>query len=376
MAVRLQHPHSAFVGRWERHEADVLRRQVQRFGQAADEVLAAEDGHDFARLEEPSDLVCLRQVRKPPHHAPTDQVLQISRRLQRGRRVEAGLVRLRTPYLVPRVPHPDHVSAGRLHPGQEAPGTVLDGEGLAPGIRPGRGNGQFLAPVPERAPGPRRTLGIESRGRDEILAVDDAVVGDARRRQRPDVSVIAAHAVPEVGRLGPELAFGQPLVKRIDETLLDVMAEDVEPREVDVRRRIGRQRQREGRPSAAARQGEPAPADRRDFGLGLDQLEDAPRRGHLGMVRVIRKKEADLRLCGGQPGNQRQGEKLAPHGPYNTSVTIPRATFWATFSPDSACRTTSANSVAAPGAWPVITLPSATTGTFAQGRSRSTLHVG
>ena len=75
MAVRLQHPHSALVGRGERHEADVHRRQVQRFGQAADKVLAAEDGHDFARLEEPSDLVCLRQVRKPPHNAPTDQVL-------------------------------------------------------------------------------------------------------------------------------------------------------------------------------------------------------------------------------------------------------------------------------------------------------------
>ena len=97
---------------------------------------------------------------------------------------------------------------------------------------------QLFAPGGEVRPGARRRFGVEPRRLHEILAVDEAVVGEAGRRHGVDLPVLRRDVAPERGHVLPArpLRLGvrklpvavrilaEPFIERMAKALLDVVA--------------------------------------------------------------------------------------------------------------------------------------------------------
>gem|GEM_PF-3734914 len=237
MLVRLQDAHAPFVRRGKRHEADRLRRHVQRLRQTPHQILPAEYAYDFPRREQAPYFIRQGQRRQPAHDIPPHEILQKGRRAQRRRRVETRL-----PCAVRTASY--DIPAGGLHPWQKPPRTILYGE--RPPARPR----QTHTPIAEGGPCPRRILRIQPRRRHEVLSVDEPVIRDSRRRQGEHAPVLHPHLVPQGERRGRPVRGSRlhPLVQRMDKTLFRVMPQDMEPRLVDVGGRTARKREHERRP--------------------------------------------------------------------------------------------------------------------------------
>ena len=312
--VRLQDARTFLVGRRKRHDADLLGREAEALREVHHEILAAEGAHDLAAHEHVGHFVRERQLRQRAHVFRRDEALDEFRRAQAFRRVEARLplfaaVRARTR----RLPH--HVAAGRLHPGQKAPGPALDGKGaLAARHHCARhvlgALREASAPVEERLPCGGRTFGIQSGRRHEILAIDDAIVGEARRRHGIDMAILGGHLLPERRHVLPARPFVSasrpyPFVEREAESLVDVVAQNVEPGLIDVRRAAAREREHELRATACAGQRQAAPLQRTNIGMGGGKAHQLARGRVFRMVRTIAHQERHIRCrCGVQ--RQRQ----------------------------------------------------------------------
>ena len=268
-----------FVTRRKGHKSDEFRREVQGVGKAAHRILASEDGDDFAADKELADVVGDGERRKAAHDAEAHEVLEVFGGGDGGRGVESSLVAGAVGLFA------QDVAAGRLHPRQKPPRTVFDGERAA--SRPREG----LAPFAELTPGLRRRFRVEAGLFDQILAVDDAVVCDARRRQGPDVAVELPDAVPERLRRGVR---GNPFVEGVDEALADVVAEDVEPGLVYVGRGAAGEGEHEGGAASGAGQDEPAPFDRLQVWFSAGEFDYASRRRLFRSIRVVAEEEGDF----------------------------------------------------------------------------------
>ena len=187
-----------------------------------------------------------------------------------------------------------------------------------------------------------------------------------------------AHLVPDVFLFN---AGGiNPFIERIYETLGDIVAKNMEPGLVDIWRGASGERESECSPSTSAWQYERAPFDGVYSPVFGCESIYAPCGRSLRFLGIVTEKKRHRNTPEGGSGANGESEKNrrrrcdTPHS--RTSETMLRATLRATPGPAIACRTTRAKRVDAPGPCPVITSPSATTGTFADLRSSWTMHVG
>ena len=202
--VSLKDWQALLVCRREGHEADLVGGEVEVLGEVCNEVFAAEHTRDLALHEEVSNFVRERELRQRAHNSARDESLEELGRAQAFGRVEAGL-----PLLAAAA---DHVAACRSHPGEEAPWTVLDTERALAALYGCAGYHlvavcEALAPCGEVVPCARRRFGVEPCRLHEVLAVDEAVVGEAGRGNGIHFAVLGGDVAPERGHVLPAGPF-------------------------------------------------------------------------------------------------------------------------------------------------------------------------
>jgi hypothetical protein len=87
--------------------------------------------------------------------------------------------------------------------------------------------------------------------------------------------------------------LAEPFVERVAEALLDVVADDVEPAEVDVRRGAAGEREHERGAATGAGQSQAAPLLRIEAWLCAGEGEDLARDGTLRQVGIVALQERD-----------------------------------------------------------------------------------
>ena len=317
MLVRLQHGTKRRIRRRERHQPHKVRRKVEMLRKIRHQIFAAEHASDLAAREQLRHIARNGQDGQPTHKILPHETLQKRGSPQAFRRIEARLPFLFSRRTVGFQAH--HIAARRPDPRQKAPRTVFDRQRPPPRLR------EPFAPMLELIPSRGRRFRIESRLLDEILPVHQPVIRHARSGHRIDVSVVRRHLPPKRRRMPPPLpVLVDPLVKRIGEALIDIVAQDVEPGLVDIRRAAAGQRQHELGASAATRQDQPAPLLRMDVGILLLESDERLGRGVLRVRRPIAHEERDVRRGDGRLAKKKRNHEKTSHaGDYSIKPNSP-----------------------------------------------------
>ena len=227
----------------------------------------------------------------------------------------------------------DRLAAGALNPRQEEVAVGRQRNPPLPVLQNRAGHfpvriGQLTAPVEKFIPGLRRIGRIEPGGLHQVGPEDDRGHVPGRVRQAVDLAVDGGDLPPERPDLLPARPFrlrvadlpvaveilADPLVERIEEVLLDLVSDDVEPRLADIRRGVAGKRHHQR--SAAGGKLDAAPLPDLDVRIGFHEVDDLLGRGTLRIVRIEefvhrhhhRRRRGRL-LCGGAETGDQQGHR-------------------------------------------------------------------